>query len=251
MPYGLYISAEGAHAQSKRIEAIANNLANVDTVGFKRDLAVFQARYAEAIDQGLVPADTSGLDNQGGGVVVQRTVTDFSPGPLKRTGIPTDVAIRGDGFFAVQKDDQIYLTRAGNFTIDERGQLLTQQGHAVLSSSGTPIVIDPANGPWQVSPSGAIQQAGISQNLALVMPQSLGDLVKVGGNLFRSLAETQPIDTAKRSVAGNYLELSGVKPTTEMVELISASRMVEANAKMMQTQDQMLSGLFNRVLRTK
>jgi flagellar basal-body rod protein FlgF len=249
MPYGLYVSAEGAQAQAKRIEMIANNLANVDTVGFKKDLAVFQARYAEAIQQGLVPPDTRGIDNQGGGIVVHQTATDFSTGPLKRTGMPTDIAIRGEGFFVVQKGDETFLTRAGNFSLDGRGRLLTQQGYTVLGDTGAPIVIDEANGPWQVTSSGAIRQAGASQNLALVVPQSLGDLVKVGENLFRPLGDTQPLPAARRSVAGEYLELSGVQPATEMVELITASRLVEANMKMMQTQDQMLGGLFNRVLR--
>jgi flagellar basal-body rod protein FlgF len=78
MPYGLYISAEGANVQGRRLEVIANNLANVDTVGFKKDLAVFQARYAEGIKQGLVPPDTGAIENEGGGVMSVETVTDFS-----------------------------------------------------------------------------------------------------------------------------------------------------------------------------
>jgi len=252
MPYGLYISAEGAHAQSTRLEVIANNLANVDTVGFKRELAVFQARYAEETERGQDYPGSGSINDLGGGVLVRQTKTDFSPGPLKHTGVPTDMAIQGEGFFLVEKDGESFLTRAGNFSINADGELVTQYGqrqYAVLTDAGTPVVIDPDNGPWQLMPSGAIRQAGTVQNLALVRPASLGDLVKTGENVFRPLADPQPLAANERSVAGGYLEMSGVQPTAEMIDLIEASRAVEANINMMQTQDEMLSGLVNRVMR--
>ena len=249
MPYGLYMSAEGAMAQDRRLSVIANNLANVETVGFKRDLAICQARYAQAIEDGQTPPDTTGIDNQGGGVSVVQTVSDFSQGPLKTTGLPTDMAVRGEGFFVVEKEGQNYLTRAGNFRITEQGQLVTQQGYPVLNDSMSPVTISPTAGPWEVSESGAIRQAGMIQNLALVMPQSYGDLVKEGENLFRPLAETQPLPEAQRSIASEYLEGSSVQPTTEMVEMITASRLFEANTKMIQTQDQMLGSLIGRLMK--
>lgn len=253
MPYGLYLSAEGAHAQSTRLEIIANNLANVDTVGFKRQLAVFQARYAEATEQGEDFPGSGSINDVGGGVEVRETKTDFSPGPLKHTGVPTDMAIRGDGFFLVKKDDESFLTRAGNFFINQRGELVTQYGqekYTVLNDAGAPVVIDRDNGPWQLTPSGSIRQAGALQNLAIVKPGSLGDLVTVGENLFRPLADVLPMPAAQRNVAGGYLEMSAVQPTLEMIEMIEASRAVEANINMMQSQDQMLAGLINRVMRT-
>jgi flagellar basal-body rod protein FlgF len=251
MPFGLYISAEGANVQSQRLDVIANNLANVDTVGFKKDLAVFQARYAEAIEEGLVPPNTGAIENEGGGVMTVQTVTDFSHGPLQRTGRTLDMAVQGDGFFAVQKDGETLLTRAGNFKLTEQGALTTAQGYPVLNVEGAPIVIDQSNGPWQLTSDGTIRQQGASQQLSIMMPRSMGDLAKVGENLFRPLAEATPVDAARRGVTNEYLETSGVQPTMEMVELITASRAVEANTKMMQTQDEMLSGLLNRVLRVK
>lgn len=249
MPYGLYISAEGAHAQAKRLEVVANNLANVDTVGFKRDLAVFQARYAEATQRGLDMPGSGSINDLGGGIMVQETMTDYSSGPLKRTDLRTDVAIQGDGYFVVQKDGQNYLTRAGNFQLSSTGQLITQQGYAVMSEDNTPIVIDPSNGDWTVTSSGAIRQRGVSQNIALASPASPADLVKEGENLFRPLAEPQALESGQRRVASGYLEMSGVRPTTELLEMIDASRAVEANINMMQTQDQMLSALISRVLK--
>ena len=102
MSYGMYIAAEGASAQSRRLEVISNNMANVDTIGFKPEVTAFQARYSEAIQEGQVPPGSRGLPDLGGGVKVIETRTDFSPGKLQRTGNDNDVAISGDGFFQVE-----------------------------------------------------------------------------------------------------------------------------------------------------
>jgi flagellar basal-body rod protein FlgF len=250
MPYGLYMSAEGAHTQSMRMDVIAHNLANVDTVGFKRELAIFQARYAEAIQQGHKPPCTGSNEDVGGGVMVRETKTDFSPGPLHQTGIPTDLAIKGEGFFLVEKEEETFLTRAGNFVMTRRGELITQQGYAVLDEDGGPIRVNPGDNSWEITESGSVRQRGGVQSLALVRPASPGDLVRVGENLFRPLAEPQPIPPAQRAVAPGYLEGSGVKPSSEMIALIQASRLLEANVNLMKTQDEMLGGLINRLMRT-
>ncbi|MFH1268767.1 MAG: flagellar basal body rod C-terminal domain-containing protein, partial [Planctomycetota bacterium] len=94
------------------------------------------------------------------------------------------------------------------------------------------------------------RQGGSRRDLAIVRPDSPGDLVRVGENLFRPLAEARPIPPTQRRVAGGCLELSGVRPTLEMVEMIESSRVLEANTNMMRVQDQMVSGLINRVMRT-
>jgi flagellar basal body rod protein FlgG len=93
------------------------------------------------------------------------------------------------------------------------------------------------------------QRDGDAQNFALVKPDSLGDLVKVGENLFRSATAPRPIAPNERKVATGYLELSTVKPTVEMNAMIEASRLVEANINLMKAQDQMLGSLIGRVLR--
>lgn len=248
MSYGLYISAEGAHAQARRLEVIAHNMANVDTVGFKRQLALFQARYAEEIERGNETPGSGSINDIGGGVMVSETETDFSPGPMKRTGMPTDVAIDGDGFFVVEKDGQKLLTRAGNFRLTSRGALVTQQGYPVLTNSGSAMILDRPNEPFEVTASGTIQQGGSRRDLALVRPTSMGDLVRIGENLFRPLAETIPLAASERRVASGFLEMSGVEPTMEMVELIKTSRELEANTNMMKTQDEMIGSLIEQVM---
>jgi len=250
MSYGLYISAEGAQTQSKRLEVIANNMANVDTVGFKRELAVIQSRYAEEIAMGLKQPGTGSIEDLGGGVMFRETKTDHSPGPLERTGVRTDMAIEKEGFFLVSKGNETFLTRAGNFTLTSLGELVTQTGYAVLDEAGSPVVINPEDNSWQVGPDGSIRQQGAIQRLAMVKPQSPADLVKMGENLFRSLADPQPLGNAERRVAAGYLEGSSVRPTLEVTEMIQASRALEVNVNMMKAQDEMLGGLVNRVMRT-
>jgi flagellar basal-body rod protein FlgF/flagellar basal-body rod protein FlgG len=249
MPYGLYISAEGAQAQSRRLDVISNNLANVDTVGFKRDLSVFQARYAEAIDQGKATPGSGSINDLGGGVTVQEPRTDYSHGPLKTTGNSTDVALRREGFFQVRDGQETYLTRAGNFCLTARGELVTQDGLPVLNDTGSPIVLENPQMPWKITTAGEVQQGGSSQRLAIVKPTSMGDLVKTGGNRFRALASTQPVLPADRDLATGHLEMSGVEPTSELVEMLQTSRYLEANLNMMQTQDRMLNELFSQFLK--
>ncbi|GAB6164475.1 flagellar hook basal-body protein [Thermostilla marina] len=253
MPYGLYLSAEGAAAQSRRLDVIAHNLANVDTVGFKRELAIQRARLAEAQAEGEDYLGSGSINDVGGGVLMFETKTDFAQGPIKETGVETDFAIRGEGFFLVEKEGETFLTRAGNFFINGNGELVTQFGndhYRVLSADGNAIVIDPINnGPWELLPDGTIQQPGQRQRLALVEPTSYDSLRRVGENLFQALDGYEELPADRRNVVAGHLEMSGVQPTAEMVDMITTSRLLEANLNMMQTQDQMLSGLFNRVMR--
>lgn len=252
MPYGLYIAAEGAHAQDQRLTVLANNLANVDTVGFKRQLAICQARYTEPISRGNEFPGSGRWTDLSGGVIVSMTKTDLSQGPLKETRSPFDFAIRGEGFFAVQKENETFLTRAGNFQLNGNGQLVTQFGgdqYLVLNEAGQPIVLNGSR-PWRVNPQGVVEQDGLVQTISIVRPTSKDALLPVGENLFRTAARTEPVPLAQRQIAQGYLEMSSVQPTLAMVELLEASRLLEANLAMVQTQDQMLSNLFNRILRT-
>lgn len=251
MSYGMYISGEGANAQSQRLEIIANNLANVDTVGFKRDVPSFQARFAEAIQQGLArPGDRSDND-VGGGVKIIDVNTDYSTGSLQRTGQDYDFAIAGDGFFQVRGDGgEVLLTRAGNFQLDASGNLVTKNGNRpVLDQRGRPIQLVP-NLPFSFSADGVISQDGNAVVLGLVQPPSLGDLVKVGNNNFRSLGRVNPVPVEDRNVRQGYLELSGANATEQMMSMIETSRAFEANTRMIQNHDSMTSSLVSRVLRT-
>lgn len=248
MPYGVYVSAAGANAQNHRLQVLSNNLANVETPGYRPQQAVLQARFAEMIEEGQVPAGLGGADDVGGGVTVQAAQTQFDVGPIRQTGNQTDFAINDPGaFFVVQDGEDQVLTRAGNFLFDDQGNLTTQTGQAVLGPGGRPIRIDP-NLPYRVLDGGHIAQGAQQQSLLIARPKSLGDLAHLGGNQFKPMADFDLAGPAQRPVVSGFLEQSGVQPTRAMMELIEASRGYEANVKMIQNQDHMLGQLTTRLL---
>lgn len=249
MPYGMYLSAEGAKAQAQRLEFIANNLANIDTPGFKRDVPTFQARFSEAIQRGQDFPGSKSRNDVGGGVKLIGVETDFSHATLRSTGVETDLAINGDGFFAVRsKSGETLFTRAGNFLVDITGRMTTQTGEfTLLDDGGGEIKLDPEL-PWEIFSGGIIDQAGQRIAVGLERPQSLGDLVKVGNNMFRSLGPVETVPSNERDIRQGYLEMSGVSSTREMMAMIETSRAFEANTKLIQHQDEMLSQLLGRVL---
>lgn len=250
MYYGLYLSAAGAHCQSQKVEVLSNNLANVDTAGFKKELALLEARDAEAIERGLDRRGSRSHNDVGGGVEMNHTATDFSVGTLRSTGIPTDFALEApNAFFVVQRGDEQLLTRAGNFHLAADGRLLTQDGDAVLGSDNAPIQLDPSL-PWRVLPGGLIEQGQDRREIGVRKATALSDLKKVGQNCFTAPAgRTQPAAEAERRVRSGYLEMSSVNSVQEMVELIAASRAYETNIRMIQYHDSITGSLVNRLLK--
>lgn len=250
MYYGLYISAAGANAQNQKVEILSNNLANVDTVGFKRELALLEARDAEAIERGMLSRGSQAIEDIGGGVRLQRTATDFSLGALKPTGIPTDLALEDTSlFFAVERNGEQLLTRAGNFQMREDGVLTSADGDPVLSSDGSPVQIDPEM-PWSLVEGGAVEQAGERIDLAIWKTTAPQNLLKVGLNCFSAQpADIEPATVNDRSVRTGYLEMSDVNSVEEMVELITTSRSYETNIRMIQNHDSMTGSLIGRMLK--
>lgn len=249
MPYGVYLSASGAQAQSHRLQQVSNNLANVETPGFKPVATVLQARFSELIENGDVSPGLGGIDDLGGGVTIQPEQTEFKVGAVRTTGNQTDFAIHDrDSFFVLQRGDQQLLTRAGDFVFDSSGQLVNSGGDAVLATDGNPIRIDPRR-PFQVGAEGRITQGGNTRELMLGQPKNKGDLTNVGGNLFRPLAEFNLAGPGDRNVINGALEQSAVSPTGAMMELIETSRAYEANVQMIKHQDGVLGSLVGRVLK--
>lgn len=254
MSYGLYISAEGAHAQNYRLETIANNIANVDTPGFKRELAMQQARHTQRILYGHDQTDSGSMNDISGGVLTAGTLTEIQKqGKSMATGEKTDFEIVGEGFFLAQhmETGEQFLTRAGHFQVLPDGQFVTHSGStafAICDVNGQPITIDPT-AHWEASDYGEILQADARVMLAVVVPNDYTTMVKQGKNMFKSEDGFTPLEMNKRKLKPGHLEGSAVDPAAEMVELIAASRMIETNLKMVQQQDDMSNGLINRLLR--
>jgi flagellar basal body rod protein FlgG len=250
MYYGLYMSAAGAHAQSQRVEVLSNNLANVDTVGFKKELALLEARDAEEVERGLAQRGSRTITDVGGGIRMPSTATSYGVGAFRQTNFRADFALEDPShFFLVQRGNEKLLTRAGNFTLDVEGRLLTQAGDAVLASDEKPVQLDPLL-PFRMLAGGILDQFGDQVEMGIVKPASRDELRKIGTNYFAppgGKVELAPIE--ERRVRHGWQELSAVNPVQEMVEMIAAQRTYEANIRLIQEHDGATSSLIGRMLR--
>ncbi|GHT26059.1 flagellar basal body protein [Planctomycetales bacterium] len=259
MSYGLYISAEGAMAQEYRMQTISNNIANLETPGFKRELAIQMARHTESVANGEIGFDTGCITDIGGGVHTIGTLTEFKQGPITESQSPSDLAIEGEGWFRVRdmSNNEEFLTRAGNFQVNRDGMFVTEWGRSrfqLLDTEGLPVMVPDANSAtWHISDDGVIQDArinsGRTQQIALVQPRDMKQMVKTGENVYRLEGEYDDLAPQDRPrVREKHLEMSSTNPSTEMIEMIVASRSLEMNVKMMYTQDEATGNLINKVL---
>lgn len=255
MIYGLYLSGQGAQAQSERLNVLSNNLANASTGAFKRDLAMFQAHDPYDVEQGVADHVPGNLNEMTGGVTLADIVTDHSNGSLTQTGGQYDLALVGPGFFTVSDGRETLLTRNGRFTVDQQGTLVTaDDGHTVMGAGNAPIRIPSDASDVNVSADGrvlAINAAGAAEEIGrinLVQTATPDQLEKVGNNYYRSAGSLAAAGDDLQVMQG-HLEESGVRPVLEMMNLIEASRAFEANINTMRLQDETLGQLLQSVSR--
>ena len=257
MVRSLWTAATGMNGQQSNIDAISNNLSNVNTTGFKQQRVEFE----DLIYQNLKLAGTPATEDtvtpvgiqQGAGVKVAATQRIFTQGSLQNTGVDTDVAIVGEGFIRVQQHDGSYAyTRDGALKIDMTGQLVTSEGLRVM-----PEIIMPENfdihtltitdqGKVTVKVAGDDTPVEVGQLELYRFPNQVG-LEAVGDSLFKvTNASGQPI-ASRPGVDGmgiikhKFLEMSNVSVVNEMVQMIVAQRAYEFNSKAIQTSDSMLN----------
>lgn len=255
MIYGLYLSAQGARAQSTRLDAVANNLANARTTAFKRALAVFQNHRPYDVENGLSGDVPGNLDQSTGGMTTADIVTDFAQGSLEATGGDLDVALSGPGFFQVQDEQgRQFLTRNGNFALNRNGELVqADTGYRVLNADGVPLEISGSPASVRIAPDGTISQetggdVAVVGRLGVFAPQSLSQLKAVGNSLYESPQRPEAASPATQ-VRQGYREASGVNPVQEMMEMIQASRSFETNVNMIRYQDESLGRLLQSLPR--
>ncbi len=254
MIYGLYLSAQGAEAQTLRQTVLANNLANAQTTAFKRDLPVFRAHLPfDAAQQ--TPFDVpEAIQDQTGGVTLSGTVTDFSQGPLEVTNRDLDVSIMGPGFFVANVQGEQLLTRNGKLSLGPQGMLVTaDHGHPVLDASGQPLLVPEGFSNLRIAHDGLITGSGpagenvILGQLGVVDPANVARLEKLGDGFYRPHTPVAPAINAQ--VRQGVLEGSTSDPVHGMVELIETSRSFEMNMNLIRYQDEMLGQLISSVVR--
>jgi len=243
--YGLYLSAQGAELQSTRLDVVANNLANAGTNSFKRDLAVFQAHLPHDLEHGENRPAPGNLNESTGGLALGDIITDYSNGSLIESASNYDLALAGPGFFQVSHGDQSLLTRDGRMTINDDGQLVTEEGGLPFkTTSGSPVVIPRDTLELTVNNAGEVfADDTLIGQLDIVVPESDSQLQKVGGNYYQASGRLNPISNQTR-VRQGFVEASGTNPIREMMELIDASHGLETNLNMIKYQDEALARLL-------
>jgi flagellar basal-body rod protein FlgF len=247
---GHYSATAGMMTMLSRVQTISNNLANVNTPGYRED----QLRLT-SFPQQLLARLNGGLLQQLGpaimGVVNESSATRFTQASFKETDGQLDVAINGDGFFAVQTARGVRYTRDGSFRRDGNNQLVTANGDLVLSAQGTPITLPPGavvvtpEGQVRVTPLTTAESGPVDQPVAQLGIYTFaepGQLRKTGGNLFEDpigQAQAQPAAGGTSTVHQGFLENSNVDPARAMADLMVAQRSYEASARMVQLQDDM------------
>lgn len=247
MIYGLYQSAAGMMVNEYRQGVISNNLANADTIGFKREIATFAERLrADQAGRRHGPSDST-LGGLSGGTWLGETATDFSEANFIESQNPYDVALAGPGFLRVLHDGKEYLSRDGRMTMTPSGDLVqAATGAAVLGPAGQPIRLDPRGGAITIDENGRISQGGFERTgLGIADVQDYDALRKVGGGRFDAAGQSLTQSPAK--VIPGFVESSGVKPVQELATMIEASRAFQINAQMVSLQDQIGGRLINVV----
>ena len=247
---GIYAAGSGMVAESIRNDAIANNLANANTAGYKKDIAVTKEFHNILIRRINDERDSPELGGTGLGTIVDEIATLQSAGIMRQTGNPLDVAIEGKGFFVVETPNGDRYTRNGSFSRNSQGELVTLDGYRVLGENG-PIHLDKA-ATVSVGEDGRVMVQGKGPAATLVGKlriESFADerqLTKEGSSLFVAARGARP-ETNRAMVHQGMLELSNVNVVSEMVNLISGYRAYEVNAKVVQAHDQLLDKAVNEV----
>ena len=252
----LRIAATGMAAQQLNVETVSNNIANMNTVGYKRQRAEFQDLLYQNIERmGAQSSDTGTIVptgiQLGSGVKAAAVYRITTQGTLSQTGNKYDMAIDGKGYFQVQlPTGETAYTRAGNFAVNQTGQLVTTDGYSVLPQitipqTATDVSIS-ASGQVQVTLAGQTTTTQVGQ-LQLATFFNEAGLEAVGSNLFLQSGASGPPNVAAPNTTGfgkiqqNYVDSSNVDSVTEVTSLIVAQRAYEMNSKVVTTADQMLA----------
>jgi len=263
---GLYVATSGLVAQESRVNTISNNLANINTTGFKRDRPVF-SMYMPGDKRWPQSIIKSTVYNKSINSVVKLDdiYSDFSSGSLRETENKLDVALKNkDAFFAVETSFGIRFTRDGHFSLNSDGELVTKDGFHVLSSDyqNDPVITIPQVGELFINDSvitipqdeelfitenGEILLDDLLQNqLYIVEFPEKHNLQKTGRNLYQAV-EMLPVASANPMVSQGYLETSNINPVEEMVKMIDALRSFETYQKVIQTLDSVNEIASNRI----
>ncbi|MGF1633417.1 MAG: flagellar hook-basal body protein [Phycisphaerae bacterium] len=246
MDYGLYLSAAGIQAAVHKQDVISNNLANAETVGFRRQLSVFMQRPLASSQS---PQDATPLDAIGGGLFVAPSLFDTTTAPFEKTGNPLDVAIQGDAYLAVQANGRNMLTRNGELAVAPGGDLVmaTATDARVLNAEGQPINLAGAAGSIEISKEGVISSNGQELGRLGTFAPARPERLQAAGRTLLDPQFAGGLRIQPATLQVGFIERSNVNPASELTEMITNARALEANANMLRFQDQTLSKVVNEL----
>ena len=247
----LFSGISGLRSHQTMLDVTGNNIANVNTTGFKASQVQFQDTLSQVLTNAGGAQDGVGGTNPaqvGLGVRVAGITTSFTQGASQTTGRSTDMMIQGDGFFVVRKGAETFYTRAGSFNTNATGQLVTVDGFNVIPAITVPpdaldVVVNKTGQVFaRIDGQAELQELG---QLTLASFANEAGLAPLGDNLFQETAASGaanvgvPGDPGFATIEQGYLENSNVDPVKEITELISAQRAYEMNSKVIQAADEM------------
>ncbi len=226
----------------REMDVIANNLANMNTAGFKGEKMMF-------IDYLVRSKGGHGITGDKLAYVRDiATVRDFADGPLEQTGNPLDVALKDEGFFTVRTPEGDRYTRVGRFQLDETGQLVTYQGFPVLSDGGQPFFFSPEDKEISVARDGTIStENGTLGKLGVQNFENLNDLQEVAGGLYTS--DQTPNTAETPNIVQYMVEGSNVQPIIEMTRMIEVNRSYASVKRMLEKEHERINTMFTKVSR--
>lgn len=239
MERGLYAAATGMIAQQAIQDVLAQNIANASTVGYKQEIPTFQALHGMMLQRHIDGISQAQIGEVGTGVTSGPTVTDWQSGAYSHTGGPLDAALEGSQFFAVQTTGGERYTRAGNFQLDGRGNLLTASGLPVLDTNNRPIRTGGRRGIGFDS-RGNLTSGGQPIAKLKIVQIDPRLLMKQGDALYSTTAPNAAIPAASPLFRPGMLEQSNVNAVQSMVRMITVTRGFDMASKAILTQDELL-----------
>ncbi|WCN39099.1 flagellar basal body rod protein FlgG [Aneurinibacillus uraniidurans] len=264
----MYSGIGGLRGFQTKLDVIGNNIANVNTTGFKKSRVEFQDILSQTMSGGSAPGDLGGTNPKqvGLGSAIAAIDVIHTQGGFMTTSVPTDLAIEGNGFFMVKDaTDQVFVTRAGNFSFDRDGNLVNSNGLFVLDSGGAKVTLGTTMDKiksYSIGADGKItytDDAGktdtTTTGVGIAMVENPAGLEKVGANLYKLTASAtedpaapkwgEANKEARGAIRAGILEMSNVDLSEEFTEMIVAQRGFQANSRIITTSDSILEELVN------
>lgn len=241
MDRGTYVATSAGLLQFRKLDIVNNNLANLNTPGFKRQVLVGETQTFDQTLASLVAKNdpyAEGDHDRSPAAVNIKSVTDYSPGPIKNTGNNLDVALRNPkDFFVINTDNGPQYTRAGNFTLNENGDLVTMDGFQVSGDGGAVTAPGPA---VKIAPDGTVTSNGEAVGLLQVVRfENMDNLERVGASRFSLKPGLAAPEAVEADLVTQALEMSNVSAISSVIDLITANRAFDMYTKSAQTIDQL------------